>query len=55
MFGTFTDIVIAAPLGFLVGLFCGVLAANRFIIITPREKYRVVKRDDEPDHHHKDS
>ena len=41
---TFEDVIIAAPLGFMIGLIVGIFLANRYIIIRPRDKYEVVER-----------
>jgi hypothetical protein len=49
MIATLTDVIIAAPIGFAVGFVAGILIANRFIIVTPRDQYRVSRRDDRGD------
>jgi hypothetical protein len=45
---TWTDILIAAPLGFLFGMIFGIWAAARFIIAVPRDHYKIMKRNGEP-------
>lgn len=46
---TLVDVLIAAPLGFLVGLFVGIMAANRFIIVLPRDRYEIKQIHDKED------
>lgn len=46
---TLTDVLIAAPLGFMFGLLVGIFVANKYVVMVIKEKYRVVDKRNYPD------